>query len=320
MRQAELFAPSKEGHPYAAVGERLWSLARQGIYFGSSSWKYESWKGTIYVDSYTSKKDFEANCLEEYARVFPAVGGDFSFYNWPSDEMIERIGRQTPDSFKIGLKCTEFITLKRFPAISRWGANAGKPNPDFLNVKLFGEEFLKRVRPIQGKLAPIIMEFTAFPKGSFADWAEFASALEVFFVEVRKRYGDEWQFGVELRTRDYLHDDFFAALKAMGPNVAPIINSWTRTPPMDELWHLAAPHEFGFVESRPVMRPGRTRDEAVLLFEPYDRNKEVVAPARRAMKEMVHWALEHKRPCYVFINNHLEGCAHQTIAELTAEL
>jgi hypothetical protein len=100
----------------------------------------------------------------------------------------------------------------------------------------------------------------------------------------------------------------------------PILNSWTRTPPLDEQWKLFLTRDFPYTECRTVMRPGRTRDEAVLLFEPYDRIRERVEPARRALKAMVHWALRHRRPAYIFVNNHLEGCAHQTIAELLAEL
>lgn len=318
--QGDLFATASKTHPYQEVADRLAALAKRGVYFGSSSWKYESWQGTVYVEPYESKKDFEQNCLEEYARLFPAVGGDFSFYNFPSEALIAKLDSQTPRGFKFGLKATEFITLKRYPAIAKWGEWAGKENPDFLNAKLFCEEFLAHVRPLLDgeKLAPIILEFTAFPRGAFHDWTEFAEQLEAFVVSVRRTAGAEFEFGVELRSKDYLHNDFYAALKAMG--VAPILNSWTRVPPLDAQWKSFSAHDFPFLECRAVMRPGRTRDEAVELFEPYDRNKETVPPARRAIKAMVAWALENQRPAYVFINNHLEGCAHQTIAELAYEL
>lgn len=318
MNQAELFSQPKPRSPYAEISERLWQLAKRKIYFGSSSWKYESWRGPVYAREYKSKKDFEQNCLEEYSELFPAVGGDFSFYNWPSSEMISRIDSQTPVGFKIGLKCTEFITLKRFPLIARWGEKAGAENPDFLNAKLFKEKFLNQVAPLGPKLAPLILEFTAFPRGSFTDWTEFAQKLEGFFDEVRRLGTAGFEFGIEVRSREYFHEDFWAALKAMG--AAPILNSWTRTPPLDEQWKGFAKHDFAFVEARPVMRPGRTHDEAVLLFKPYDKLRETVLPARSAMIEMARWALQQGRPCYIFVNNHLEGCAFETIAAVTEEL
>lgn len=320
MSQADLFAAPEQPHPYADLGQRLWTLAKHGVYFGSSSWKYDSWQDEIYVARYKSKKDFEQNCLAEYAQIFPAVGGDFSFYNWPAETMVARIDEQTPKGFKIGLKATEFITLKRYPNIARWGDKAGRDNPDFLNAKLFTEKFLGTIEPLRkaGKLAPLIIEFTAFPKGAFTDWTEFAHELERFFDELRRGVGSEFEYGVEVRTRDYIHQDFWAALKAM--KVAPILNSWTRTPPLDEQFKLFQHYDFPFVEARAVMRPGRTHDEALELFTPYDKLKEVVTPARRAMTAMVNWALENRRPCYIFVNNHLEGCAYKTIDAVTSVL
>ena len=68
------------------LAERLTVLAGRGIYLGTSSWKYEGWLGQIYTeDRYLTRrkfnrKKFEETCLAEYAEVFPAVCGDFSFY------------------------------------------------------------------------------------------------------------------------------------------------------------------------------------------------------------------------------------------------
>ena len=67
-------------------------LAESGVYFGTSSWKYEGWLGSIYTPKrYVtrkkfSRKKFEAECIREYAATFPTVGGDFSFYQFPSAE------------------------------------------------------------------------------------------------------------------------------------------------------------------------------------------------------------------------------------------
>ena len=75
----------------------LKALAAQGIYFGTSSWKYEGWLGSIYTpERYTtrgkfSRRKFEDECLAEYAETFPAVGGDFSFYQFPAPEYWQRL-------------------------------------------------------------------------------------------------------------------------------------------------------------------------------------------------------------------------------------
>jgi uncharacterized protein YecE (DUF72 family) len=76
----------------ARLAPKLRTLANQGVYFGTSSWKYEGWLGSIYTaDRYNTRgkfsaKKFEAEFLAEYASTFPVVGGDFSFYQFPSAE------------------------------------------------------------------------------------------------------------------------------------------------------------------------------------------------------------------------------------------
>ena len=63
----------------ARLSPKLRALAEQRIYFGTSSWKYDGWLGSIYSeDRYLtrgkfSKAKFEKGCLAEYAATFPAV-------------------------------------------------------------------------------------------------------------------------------------------------------------------------------------------------------------------------------------------------------
>src|SRR5436305_4352944 len=86
----------------ARLAPALRSLAERGVYFGTSSWKYEGWLGSIYSeDRYRtrgrfSRKKFEAECLGEYAETFPAVCGDFSFYQFPSADSWARTFGSAP--------------------------------------------------------------------------------------------------------------------------------------------------------------------------------------------------------------------------------
>jgi hypothetical protein len=63
----------------ACLGPKLRALADRGIYFGTSSWKYDGWLGTIYsAERYLtrgkfSNAKFEDNCLSEYTETFPTV-------------------------------------------------------------------------------------------------------------------------------------------------------------------------------------------------------------------------------------------------------
>ena len=60
------------------------------------------------------QRTFERECLREYAACFPTVGGDFSFYQFPSDDMWRRIFERLPDDYAFSLKVPEDITVERF--------------------------------------------------------------------------------------------------------------------------------------------------------------------------------------------------------------
>lgn len=59
--------------------EKLKSLADQGIFIGTSSWKYPGWCGQLYDEQRYltrgkfSEAKFERECLSEYAQTFSSV-------------------------------------------------------------------------------------------------------------------------------------------------------------------------------------------------------------------------------------------------------
>ena len=70
------------------LAESLATLARDRIYIGGSSWKYEGWLDQIYTRSNYlsrgrfSKKIFEAECLREYTRTFPTKKAAVAYQSW----------------------------------------------------------------------------------------------------------------------------------------------------------------------------------------------------------------------------------------------
>jgi hypothetical protein len=85
------------------LAEQAASLAVQGVYIGTSSWKYEGWCGTIYDRAryeYRGKfaeTRFKRDCLAEYAEVFKTVCVDAAYYTFPSQQYLEGMVTQTPD-------------------------------------------------------------------------------------------------------------------------------------------------------------------------------------------------------------------------------
>ncbi len=130
------------------------SLATRNVFLGTSSWKYTGWLGRIYSNSRYmsrgkfSRRKFEQTCIEEYAETFRTVGGDFSFYQFPSADYWTNLFAQVPDGFTFGLKVPEDITVERFPNLNRYGKRASRQNDEFLNDSLLDGLFLQRLAEV----------------------------------------------------------------------------------------------------------------------------------------------------------------------------
>jgi uncharacterized protein YecE (DUF72 family) len=148
------FDPAEDRPEQAArLAPKLRGLAAQGIYFGTSSWKYEGWLGLIYSpERYLtrgkhSKAKFEADCLAEYAETFPTVCGDLTFYQFPSEQYWAKLFEATPPGFVFAFKVPEDITVPVWPKHARYGARSGLANEHFLDAKTFERFFIKRLEP-----------------------------------------------------------------------------------------------------------------------------------------------------------------------------
>jgi uncharacterized protein YecE (DUF72 family) len=119
-------------------------LAAEGIFIGTSSWKYPGWCGQIYDAQrycYRGKfveSRFERDCLAEYAETFKTVCVDAAYYQFPSTKYLDGLVSKVPADFRFSFKVTDDITLKRFTNLPRFGIKAGNPNNNnFLNAELF---------------------------------------------------------------------------------------------------------------------------------------------------------------------------------------
>ncbi len=297
--------------------ERLSGLAARGVFVGGSSWKYEGWLGSVYSRSRYltrgrfSKKVFEETCLSEYATVFPAVCGDFAFYQFPSVELWTKLFRQTPDGFRFGFKVPEQITVDTWPVQPRYGALAGLENPTFLDAGLFEQAFLRVLEPWRGRVGVLIFEFGAFRQRSFAGVREFAAALDSFL----ERLPAGWRYAVEIRNAEFLAPAYFDCLRAH--NVAHVYNAWTRMPEIGEQVAIPGSGTSDLIVARALLKRGRPYEVAVRMFSPYDRVQEVNEPVRRGLRELIEIAIVDGRPAFVFVNNRLEGNSPGTIIAIT---
>jgi uncharacterized protein YecE (DUF72 family) len=321
MSQLPLFDRDDEPPPQAArLAPRLKRLAEQGVYFGTSSWKYEGWLGSIYrPERYASRgkfsrKKFEAGCLAEYAETFPVVCGDFAFYQFPTPFYWERLFVSVPRPFLFAFKVPENITVARWPGHARYGERAGKDNPEFLDAALFRNLFTRRLELYADRVAVLIFEFGTFARSAFPTPDDFLARLDSFLEALP----DGFRYAVEVRNPEYLGPGYFALLAGHG--VAHVLSVWTRMPELGE--QAAMPGVLGadFSVARALLRKGRTYEQAVESFEPYRLVQDPNEPAREALRAIADGARRRKTPAFLFVNNRLEGNAPTTIEAVVDRL
>ena len=291
---------------------QLSRLAAEGVYLGTSSWKYRGWEGMIYKTGYSSEAQFQRQSLREYTGFFPCVGVDFTFYTWPMADMMSYLIDSTPENFRLFPKVTKRITMEIFPNIPTYGRWAGQKNPDFLKADLFKEQFLEPISKLGSRLGAIFFEFTHLGQEHLPRLQDFFRALP--------RTG--YTYGLELRSPDLVRPEFYSLLLESG--VSPVFNAWTKMPRIREQWaqYLEAG---GAATKQPIMvrgllRPGRIYEEAVQNFQPYKEIKDPYPEGREDIRLLMNFARREQRKAYIMINNRLEGCAPKTIGALLQDL
>ncbi|MDB6111275.1 MAG: hypothetical protein JWR69_3025 [Pedosphaera sp.] len=298
-------------------------LAEHGVFIGTSSWKYPGWRGLLYQeDRYVwhgkfSETRFDRLCLTEYAEVFKTVCVDAAYYKFPDARHLQGLISQVPSDFKFTFKVTDDITIKNFSNLPRFGHRAGKLNTNFLNADLFTSAFLSPCEPFQNQIGLLILEFSHFYPADFARGRDFVAALDRFLGQLPK----QWSYGVEIRNQNFLHPDYFAMLARHG--VAHIYNSWGEMPSVTD--QLAMPGSLtnpAFSGARLLLKPGRKYQQAVDLFQPYNRVKEPYEEARVAAAGLIKEILSSStgRKLFIYVNNRLEGNALLTILAILSRL
>jgi uncharacterized protein YecE (DUF72 family) len=250
--------------------------------------------------------------LEEYARfpLFRTVGIDSSFYAPPTEEVLGSYAKHLPAGFPCVSKVWNQLTVQTFSK-AQDKARAGKVNPDFLNPDLFLESVYEPYqRHFAGHTGPFVFEFQAIGRGSRVTAERFAARLDEFFSALPR----EGQYAVEIRNEEFLTPMYFAVLREHG--VAHVLNSWTRMPPIGDQLDLPGAVSGPFIVARALLQPGRTYDEAVDAFAPYDRIQDPSPPLRQDLLRLIETAVHMRIPAYLLVNNRAEGSAPLTVAEV----
>lgn len=307
------------GFDRQSLADALRCLSQQGIFIGGSSWKYEGWLGQIYtperylVRGRFSQKRFRETCLSEYAETFPIVCGDFSFYQFPPPEFWRKLFASAGPDLRFAFKAPEEITCKSFPVHPRYGARAGLANPAFLDPAMLDSAFLQPLLDHAARVAILIFEFGTFSSRSYDGPEQFLRDLDDFL----SRLPASFRYAVEIRNPEFLIPEYFDVLGRR--RVAHVFNAWTRMPSIRKQMEIPGAFTTDVLVARALLKEGRSYEEAVSLFSPYDQVRDESPETRTALRELIRASQNRKIPAYLFINNRLEGNTPTTIQAVVDE-
>ncbi|HTL17426.1 MAG TPA: DUF72 domain-containing protein, partial [Patescibacteria group bacterium] len=242
---------------------------------------------------------------------------DAAYYTFPTQKYLQGMAEQVPPDFQFAFKVTDVITIKKFPNLDRFAGLAGKANENYLNAELFASDFLRPCEPVRSKVGLLIFEFSRFWPVDYQHGRDFISDLDKFLSRLPKG----WPYGVEIRNRPWLREQYFDCLARH--QVTHVFNSWEAMLPVAEQMALPGSRTNpDLVAARFLLKPGRSYEEAVKTFQPYDSVKEVNSEARAAGTQLIAEgrAAGPKRRTFIFVNNRLEGHALTTIAAMVQAL
>jgi uncharacterized protein YecE (DUF72 family) len=144
------------------------------VYVGTAGFSYKDWKSTFYPDDISPPK-----MLEEYARHFPVVEINSTYYAIPPPERLNGMARRTPPHFQFTVKANREMTheISRDPRVTG--------------------SFREAIRPLEdhGKLGCVLAQFPWGFKNNHGNRAYlelFAGRMEGIDTVVEFR-NSEWE-------------------------------------------------------------------------------------------------------------------------------
>ncbi len=277
------------------------------FYFGTCSWKYESWEGIIYSNAKG------INMLEEYSKLFNSVEIDQWFWSLhavnkislPKQKDVEYYSNSVPDDFKFTIKVPNSITLTHFYRKSK--TEELKVNPHFLSVDLFNE-FLSTLKPMKNKIGVLMLQFDYLNKDKMSNQIEFMDRFESFIQEIQTEY----QIGIEIRNPNYLNKKYFEFLRKN--NLAMVFLQGYYMPP---IWNVFS--DAKDLLTRPVVIRLHGPDRSGIEEKTNNIWNQIVEPKDDELPriaEILKYLVEREIVVYVNVNNHYEGSAPLTINKL----
>ena len=265
------------------------------LYLGTSSWANEDWEGLIYPPGCASQ-----DYLEHYARIFRMVEVDMTWYRIPSLSMVEGWLRRTPEHFRFAVKVPRVISHE-------------KQLVDCLSEM---ETFVKALRPLGGKLGPLLLQFGYVARGEDAEeyqtGTRFIHRLDAF---LEKAPTDDCQLAVEVRNAKWLGPALLEVLRQH--RAALVYNHYYTMPEIGEVVEKLDPVTADFLYVRFLGNRKQIENQVSELLKTGKKNRRWNELLLDRHAETQRWAatiqkLAQRPPghqVYVLFNNHFAGYA-----------
>ncbi|MEO8440126.1 MAG: DUF72 domain-containing protein [Spartobacteria bacterium] len=263
-------------------------IEQQKIRIGTCAWSFDEWRGALYPGDWPSNR-----WLEFYARHFPAVEIDSTFYSAPAEAIAQRWVEMTPPHFRFAAKLPREITHQRRLRDCRTELTA----------------FLHAIEPLAPKLRVVLIQLPPSygPK-------EEKTGLRDFVMQLPSDY----RFAIEFRHGGWHRPQFIRLLQKHR-----VCWVWSDLSPLNE--RNQAPFEF-----QPITTDFLYLRLLGDSLTKYDREGQRIHRYGKLLWKreaaLDSWALriqrhlDEVRSVWTFANNHYEGFSPETCQRLARRL
>ena len=166
------------------------------VWIGTSGWVYRHWMGIFYPKGTPSEAQ-----LPFFARHFPTVEVNFSFYRLPERSVFETWRRQTPPGYLFAVKASRYLTHMK---------KLSDPDEPL-------ERLMERATGLEDKLGPILFQFPHTWRANVPRLAAFMEALRPYAgAGADHAHPGPHRFAVEFRHASWLTPEVYALLERDG--------------------------------------------------------------------------------------------------------
>ena len=261
---------------------------QQKVRIGTCGWSFDEWRESFYPPELP-----EPQWLDFYARYFPAVEIDSTFYAAPAEDAVRRWVEATPAQFRFSCKLPREIThlCRLRDCTAELGA------------------FLRAIEPLAPKLHAILIQLPP----SFTP-KDGRLALRNFLKQLPR----DLRFAIEFRNTGWHRPQIISLLEKFR-----ICWVWADTSPLNE--RNLAPFEFlprttDFVYLRLLGDYATKYDRDGLFVHRYSKLLWKREAALESWSLKIERHLAEIRNVSIFVSNHFEGFAPETAQRLAQRL